>query len=162
MPCGSVRSKPTFAARGGPIVNAANAPLARGVDGANPPPRRNCCASGRKLGGCGATGDARYPPYRWGEALDHTVPVWNADGEPERLPYRSSLELAPAHGIRTLAFPAISCGVYGYPMERAAKIAVRECCRFTQEHDAIEQITFALFGADALAIYQAELAQPVA
>ena len=82
-------------------------------------------------------------------------------GEPELLAscYRRSLELALAHSIRTIAFPAISCGVYGYPMERAAGIAVRECSRFAREHDAIERITFALFGSDALAIYQAELTQ---
>jgi O-acetyl-ADP-ribose deacetylase (regulator of RNase III) len=96
----------------------------------------------------------------------HTVgPVWNggASGEPELLAscYRRSLELALAHRIRTLAFPAISCGVYGYPIEQAAKIAVRECRRFTQEHDAIERITFALFGGGALATYQARLAQPM-
>src|SRR6266480_909289 len=86
-----------------------------------------------------------------------------ASAEPELLAscYRRSLELALAHGIRSVAFPAISCGVYGYPMERAARIAVRECRRFTREHDAIERITFALFGSDALAIYQAELAQPM-
>jgi O-acetyl-ADP-ribose deacetylase (regulator of RNase III) len=150
------------------IVNAANATLlgGGGVDGAihraaGPDLLRECGT----LGGC-ATGDAKITRgYRLAaKHVIHTVgPVWNggASGEPELLAscYRRSLELALAHGIRTLAFPAISCGVYGYPMQRAAKLAVRECCRFTQEHDAIERITFALFGADALAIYQAELAQ---
>jgi O-acetyl-ADP-ribose deacetylase (regulator of RNase III) len=95
----------------------------------------------------------------------HTVgPVWNggASGEPQLLAscYRRSLELALAHGVRTIAFPAISCGVYGYPMERAAKIAVLECRRFAQQHEAIEQITFALFGSGALAVYETELARP--
>ena len=152
------------------IVNAANTTLlgGGGVDGAihraaGPELLREC----RTLGGC-VTGDAKITRgYRLAaKHVIHTVgPVWSggASGEPELLAscYRRSLELALAHGIRTVAFPAISCGVYGYPMERAAKIAVRECCRFTQEHDTIERITFALFGADALAIYQAELAQPM-
>ena len=152
------------------IVNASNTSLlgGGGVDGAihraaGPDLLREC----RTLGGC-ATGDAKITRgYRLAaKHVIHTVgPVWSggASGEPELLAscYRRSLELALAHGIHTLAFPAISCGVYGYPMERAAKIAVRECCRFTQEHDAIERITFALFGAGALAIYQAELAQPM-
>src|SRR6266852_4105585 len=120
------------------------------------------------LGGGCATGDAKITRgYRLpAKHVIHTVgPVWNGgkSSEPELLAscYRRSLELALAHGIHTLAFPAISCGVYGYPMERAAKIAVRECCRFSEEHDAIERVTFALSGADALAIYQAELAQPM-
>src|SRR3989442_15632569 len=152
------------------IVNAATRPRlgGGGVDGAihrpgGPELLREC----RTLGGC-PPGDAKIPRgYRL--AAKHVIhpvgPVWSggASGEPELLAscYRRSLELALAHGIHTLAFPAISCGVYGYPMERAAKIAVRECCRFTQEHDAIERGTFALFGAGALAIYQAELAQPM-
>src|SRR6266581_2888778 len=151
------------------IVNAANTTLlgGGGVDGAihraaGPELLREC----RALGGC-ATGDAKITRgYRLAaKHVIHTVgPVWNggASGEPQLLAscYRRSLELALAHGVRTVAFPAISCGVYGYPMERAARIAVRECRLFSREHDAIEQITFALFGADALAIYQAELAQP--
>src|SRR5712664_267966 len=151
------------------IVNAANNSLlgGGGVDGAihraaGPELLREC----RTLGGC-ATGDAKITlGYRLpAKRVIHTVgPVWNggASGEPQLLAscYRSSLELAFAHGVRTIAFPAISCGVYGYPMERAAKIAVRECCRFTEEHDAIEQVTFALFGADALALYETELAHP--
>src|SRR6266704_1254272 len=117
------------------------------------------------LGGC-ATGDAKITRgYRLAaKHVIHTVgPVWNggASGEPELLAscYRRSLELALAHGIRTIAFPAISCGVYGYPMELAAKIAVRESLQFVQRHEAIETVTFALFGAGALAVYEAELGQ---
>jgi O-acetyl-ADP-ribose deacetylase (regulator of RNase III) len=90
--------------------------------------------------------------------------VWDGGGrgEPELLAssYRRSLAVALAHGIRTIAFPAISCGVYGYPMESAAKIAVRESRLFVEEHAVIEQITFALFGARALAVYEALLARP--
>ena len=148
------------------IVNAANTTLlgGGGVDGAihraaGPELLREC----RTLGGC-ATGDAKITRgYRLAaKHVIHTVgPVWNggASGEPELLAscYRRSLELALAHGIRTIAFPAISCGVYGYPMELAAKIAVRESLQFVQRHEAIETVTFALFGADALAVYEAEL-----
>src|SRR5256886_17116239 len=96
--------------------------------------------------------------------VSHTgapVGTGGAGGEPQLLAscYRRSLDPALAHSVRSIAFPAVSCGVYGYPMERAARIAVRECSRFAREHDAIERITFALFGSDALAIYQAELAR---
>jgi len=151
------------------IVNAANNSLlgGGGVDGAihraaGPELLREC----RTLGGC-ATGDAKITRgYRLpAKYVIHTVgPVWNggAGGEPQLLAtcYRRSFELALAHGIRSIAFPAISCGVYGYPMERAAKIAVLECRRFMQEHQAIDEISFALFGAGALAVYETELARP--
>ena len=151
------------------IVNAANNSLlgGGGVDGAihraaGPELLREC----RALGGC-ATGDAKITRgYRLpAKHVIHTVgPVWNggASGEPRLLAscYRRSLEVAVANDVRTVAFPAISCGVYGYPMELAAEIAVSECRRFVREHDVIEQITFALFGAAALALYRTELARP--
>src|SRR3972149_1246650 len=77
-------------------------------------------------------------------------------GEPELLAacYRKSLALAARHGLKTIAFPAISCGVFGYPLNEAATIAVRECTEFLGAHPDFERITFALFDAEALETYR--------
>jgi O-acetyl-ADP-ribose deacetylase len=148
------------------IVNAANNSLlgGGGVDGAiHRAAGPELLAQCRTLGGC-ATGDAKITrgyrlPAKW---VIHTVgPVWRGGGhgEPQLLAscYRTSLALALKHGLRTLAFPAISCGVYGYPLELAAEIAVRECVKADSR---IEAISFTLFDQSSLAVYQRALAAP--
>lgn len=150
------------------IVNAANTSLlgGGGVDGAiHRAAGPELLAVCRTLGGC-ATGDAKITKgYRLpAKHVIHAVgPVWHGGtrGEPELLAacYRRSLELAVAHGLRTIAFPAISCGVYGYPVERAAPLAVETCAAFVAEHPQIEKVVFALFDERTLAHYQAALAR---
>ncbi|MBL8516949.1 MAG: O-acetyl-ADP-ribose deacetylase [Betaproteobacteria bacterium] len=145
------------------IVNAANSSLlgGGGVDGAiHRAAGPDLLAECRLLGGCD-TGDAKLTrghglPARY---VIHTVgPVWRGgrEGEPERLAscYRRSIELAGLHGLATLAFPAISTGVYGYPIEAATVIAVTTVRNTVGQHANIREVTFCCFSADDLAIYE--------
>ena len=148
------------------IVNAANTTLlgGGGVDGAiHRAAGPELLAECRTLGGC-ATGQAKITRgYRLpAKHVIHTVgPVWHGGtrGEPALLAscYRASLGLALAHKLKTIAFPAISCGVYGYPLEQAVIIAVRESAEFVAQHELIEKVIFACFDRDTLDAYLAEL-----
>lgn len=145
------------------IVNAANSSLlgGGGVDGAihhaAGPQLRDYCAG---LGGC-PTGEARLTP---GFALSarhiiHTVgPVWRggAHGEADLLTacYEQSLRLAVQQSCTSLAFPAISCGVYGYPIAEAAGIAVNSTRSFLLRHGRPEQVLFCCFSDDMAAAYR--------
>lgn len=148
------------------IVNAANTTLlgGGGVDGAiHRAAGPGLLAECRTLGGC-PTGEARITGgYRLpARHVIHTVgPVWHggARGEPELLAscYRASLALAAQHGLATIAFPAISCGAYGYPLEEAVAIAVNETARGLAWYDGITQVIFACFDDRLLALYRAQL-----
>jgi len=148
------------------IVNAANSALSGGggVDGAihrsaGPELLSEC----RRLGRC-PTGEARITrgyrlPARY---VIHAVgPVWQGGGSGEDALlsscYRNSLQLAVAHEARSIAFPAISTGIYRFPADQAARIAAQEVTGFLAEHTQLEHVIFCCFDAATMAHYRRAL-----
>ena len=144
------------------IVNAANKTLlgGGGVDGAiHRAAGPELLAECRALGGC-EPGEAKltrgyHLPARF---VIHTVgPIWRGGkcGEARILAncYRNSLQLAVENGIQTIAFPAISCGAYGYPIQEAAEIALKTTREFLAKTDKIEKVIFVFWGEDVYEAY---------
>ena len=149
------------------IVNAAKPSLlgGGGVDGAiHRAAGPDLLAECRTLGGC-VTGDAQITrghrlPAKW---VIHTVgPVWQGggNGEAELLAkcYESSFRVAVAHNVRSIAFPAISCGAYGYPVQEAARVAVAAIRETLTASNSIERVLLCCFTEDVHAAYAAALA----
>ena len=149
------------------IVNAANRSLlgGGGVDGAihraaGPALLEEC----RGIGGC-PTGEARITagydlPARY---VIHTVgPVYQGRPEDETLLtscYRNSMQLAAEKSLSSIAFPAISCGVYGYPIEKASRVAVAAVCECLLSFSSIAQVVFVLFSSQDFDVYQTCLSE---
>lgn len=144
------------------IVNAAKESLlgGGGVDGAiHRAAGTQLLAECRSLGGC-KTGQAKITqgynlPAKY---VIHTVgPIWRGGGqnEPELLKscYESCFNLAVENGVKTIAFPAISCGVYRYPVEAAVHIAIASTLAFLQEDTTLEKVIFVCFDADVYSVY---------
>ena len=145
------------------IVNAANTSLlgGGGVDGAihrsaGPELLEEC----QTLGGC-KTGEAKITkgyrlPAKW---IIHTAgPIWRGGGNQEHLLlascYQSCFDLASKFGIKSLAFPAISCGVYGFPIDDAVEIVLRETCVALRSNESIHTVIFACFEDDVFSAYR--------
>ena len=148
------------------IVNAANTSLlgGGGVDGAiHRAAGPELLEYNRKLGGC-PTGEARISPgfnLPAKYVISTVGPVWNGGNynEDELLAncYRNSFKLVAENNIKTIAFPAISTGVYHFPLERATKIALNETKKFLNENDQVEKVVFVCFDDRAFKIYSDQI-----